>query len=317
LKTILLLNTGTPETYDVKDVEDFIGQMLSDPLLTDLPKPISKFLATKIIAPKSAPKSAEKYKLIWHDEYNGISPLMYYMKSIVAKTAQIIDANVMFAMRYGRQNINNAMLQLSHTHNSDDEVIAIPLFPHYAKSSYGSAVKELKRAYVDHSCKFALHIAEPFYDHPEYIDALAKDISPHIHSVDKLVLVYHSLPMNHINEGEKRGKPFDYVAQIEDTNRLLCERLDISNDKTITLYSSQRRGNWLKPYLNHAIAELPKQGFKRVVITSPGFICDNLETLYDIDIEARALFMEAGGEEFVFIPSLNDSFSEFVISQYL
>ena len=113
------------------------------------------------------------------------------------------------------------------------------------------------------------------------------------------------MPIHQVEKAWREGKEFDYVYQLKETNQLLIKELDINPNKTILLYSSQRGKSWLKPFLVSNIGDLPKLGWKNIVILAPGFSVDNLETLFDVDIEARAIFMKAGGEKFTFIPSLN------------
>ena len=186
------------------------------------------------------------------------------------------------------------------------EVVIFPLLPHYAQSSTQTSNDEIRRVYNSNNYPFKIKITNAYYNHPAFIDALATHIRPYItESFDRLVFSYHSLPVHQVEKAWRKGKEFDYVYQLKETNRLLANKLEIGPNKTILLYSSQRGKGWLKPYLNKDIDDLPKLGWKNIVILAPGFPVDNLETLYDINIEARNLFFKAGGEKFTFIPSLN------------
>ena len=120
-----------------------------------------------------------------------------------------------------------------------------------------------------------------------------------------MVFSYHSLPIHQVRKASQKGEEYDYVYQLKETNRLLTNQLGIKPNKTMLFYSSQRGKNWISPFLDRDIAELPKLGWNKIIIMSPGFPVDNLETLFDVDIEARNLFMKAGGKKFTYIPALN------------
>lgn len=306
MRGIVLLNVGTPAECNKPAVEQFIGDMLADPLVIDKFKPVSKFLARQVIAPISASKSLEKYSLIWRKKEPLISPILYYMQQLGSKLEKEKDIPVEIAMRYGSPSIENAFNALHTRCSTLTEVVVFPLLPHYAQSSTQTSIDEVKRIYNKNNYPFKLRIIGSYYNHPAFIDALATHVSPYLEKdFDRLVFSYHSLPVHQVEKAWKKGKEFDYVYQLKETNLLLGKKLGINQRKTILLYSSQRGKGWLKPFLNKDIADLPKLGWKNILIIAPGFPVDNLETLYDIDIEARRLFMKAGGEKFVYIPSLN------------
>ena len=306
MRGIVLLNVGTPAECNKPAVEQFIGDMLADPLVIDKFKPVSKFLARQVIAPISASKSLEKYSLIWRKKEPLISPILYYMQQLGSKLEKEKDIPVEIAMRYGSPSIENAFNALHTRCSTLTEVVVFPLLPHYAQSSTQTSIDEVKRIFNKNNYPFKLNIIGSYYNHPAFIDALATHVSPYLEKdFDRLVFSYHSLPVHQVEKAWKKGKEYDYVYQLKETNLLLGKKLGINQRKTILLYSSQRGKGWLKPFLNKDIADLPKLGWKNILIIAPGFPVDNLETLYDIDIEARRLFMKAGGEKFVYIPSLN------------
>ena len=303
---IILLNVGTPAECTKPAVEQFIGDMLADPLVIDKFQPASKLLARKVIAPLSAQKSLKKYSLIWRKEEPLISPILYYMQQLGAKLEERKDVRVEVAMRYGLPSIESAFDALYKKHPNLTEVVVFPLLPHYAQSSTQTATDETIKVHRNNSYSFKLKIINPYYRHPAYINALTTHTKSYIiNDFDRLVFSYHSLPVHQVEKAWRKGKEFDYVYQLKETNWLLNKELGINPNKTILFYSSQRGNSWLKPYLNKNIADLPNLGWKNILIIAPGFPVDNLETLYDIDIEARKLFMDAGGEKFTFIPSLN------------
>ena len=306
MRGIVLLNVGTPAECNKPAVEQFIGDMLADPLVIDKFKPVSKFLARQVIAPISASKSLEKYSLIWRKKEPLISPILYYMQQLGSKLEKEKDIPVEISMRYGSPSIENAFNALHTRCSTLTEVVVFPLLPHYAQSSTQTSIDEVKRIFNKNNYPFKLNIIGSYYNHPAFIDALATHVRPYLEKdFDRLVFSYHSLPVHQVEKAWKKGKEFDYVYQLKETNLLLGKKLRINQRKTILLYSSQRGKGWLKPFLNKDIADLPKLGWKNILIIAPGFPVDNLETLYDIDIEARRLFIKAGGEEFVYIPSLN------------
>jgi ferrochelatase len=307
MRGILLLNVGTPASLEKSDVKQFIGDMLADPLVVGKPEWQSQFLARKIVAPLSAAKSAEKYRLIWRKEEPIISPLLFYMQTLAEGLETKKGLPVEIAMRYGEPSITNAFKELERRCPLLHELIVFPMFPQYAQSTTQTTLDEVGRIFYKHPHSFRLKIVEPYYNHPAYINALAEQAAPLIEDGDKLVFSYHSLPVPQVEAGWKKGKEFDYVYQVKETNRLLCEKLGVEPQRTLLLYASQRGDKWLKPFLNTDIGDLPKLGWKKVAVIAPGFPVDNMETLWDIDINARELFMDAGGAKFTFIPSLNDN----------
>ncbi|HBG42632.1 MAG TPA: ferrochelatase [Porphyromonadaceae bacterium] len=307
MQGLLLVNVGTPATTHKADVQQFIGDMLSDPLLLGYSEWLSAFLAHNLIAPLSASQSKEKYKLIWRKETPEISPILYHMRNLANQLEKTKNIPTEIAMRYGEPSIENAFKRLEEKCPLMHELIVFPMFPHYAQSTTQTVVNEVGRIFYRRAHSFRLKFVEPFYNHPAYIQALAMNARPYLDDVDRLVFSYHSLPVKQVKVGWEKGKDFDYVYQLKETNRLFCENVGISLHDTFLFYSSQRGKNWLRPFLDKDITDLPRQGWKKVAAITPGFLSDNMETLYDVDWEARQLFMEAGGEKFVFIPSLNDT----------
>ena len=306
MKGIILLNVGTPAKCSKPAVEQFIGDMLSDPLVADRFQPAFKFLARQVIAPLSASKSLSKYSLIWRKKEPTISPILYYMQKLAIKLEQQKNVPVEIAMRYGSPSIESAFDALHKKYSKLTDVIIFPLIPHYAQSSTKTAIDEVKRVYNNKSYPFKIKIIDSYYSHPAFIDALATLAKPYLtDNFDRLVFSYHSLPIHQVKKGWQKGEEFDYVYQLKETNRLLTNQLGVKTNKTLLFYSSQRGKNWIRPFLDKEIADLPKLGWNKIIIMTPGFPVDNLETLFDVDIEARELFMKSGGEEFIYIPALN------------
>ena len=306
MRGILLLNVGTPAECSKPAVEQFIGDMLSDPLVLDKFQVVSKFLARQVIAPLGAAKSLKKYSLIWRKDEPTISPILYYMQQLSEKLEKQKNIPVEIAMRYGSPSIENAFDELLKKEPQLTEVVIFPLTPHYAQSSTQTLIEEVQRIYNNNNYSFELKIVNSYYNNPIFIEALAIHVKQYLNcDIDRLVFSYHSLPIHQVKSGWKRGKEYDYVYQLKETNQLLIKELRVNPNKTLLFYSSQRGNNWLRPFLNTDIADLPKLGWKNIAVVAPGFPVDNLETLYDIDIEARNMFMKYGGEKFIFVSSLN------------
>lgn len=307
MKGILIVNTGSPKTCDKSDVKHFIGEMLSDPLVMDVPDYFRNILAKWIIAPLRGSASAAKYSLIWNKEKNE-SPLLHNTTLFAKELEKLTGMPVEIAMRYCDPSIPEAFKRLKAKCATLHEVVIVPMFPQYARSSYQTAIDAVAQYFYHKPHSFRLKVIEPIYNNINYIHALASSLKPYItNEYDCLVFCFHSLPLNHVEAGWEKGKDFDYVYQIKETIRLVTKELDLDPQKNRILYSSAMGSNWLKPTMEEAMEEFPKNGKKNVIVITPGFAADNLETLYDITILAKEIFIKAGGEKFTYVPCLNAS----------
>lgn len=305
MRGVLLVNTGSPKSKNRGDVKYFIGAMLSDPLVLTVPDWLRKTLATKIIAPLRASNSASHYSLIWDYEHDE-SPLLYNTQLLASKIEESTDMPVEIAMRYAWPTIPDALQRLMDKCPSLHEVIVVPMFPQYAQSSYQTVVDEVGRFFYKRPYPFRLKIVEPYYNNPEYIHSLAASLAPHVEKgYDRLVFSFHSLPLSHVEIGWEKGKKFDYVYQVKETVKLVTKELGLDPKKNRIVYSSAIGKKWLTPDLNKTLKDFPSDGVERVIAITPGFPADNLETLFDIGVEARKTFMDAGGKEFTFVRALN------------
>ena len=305
MKGILLVNTGSPKTCKREDVKSFIHSMLSDPNVMTVPDWFRPILVDGIIIPLRQFTSTKHYELIW-DKKNNDSPLLYYAKELANKLEQLTEMPVETAMRYGEPSVQAGFERLMAKDNRLHEVIVFPLFPQYAESSYKTVVDHVGKVFYKRPYPFRLKFIEPYFNHPVYIASLAKSIEPYIkQDFDKLIFSFHSLPLSHVEKGWNKGKDFDYVYQVKETVKLLIKALNIDIHKTRLVYHSAMGSKWLMPSLDDTIKELGKESTGRVIVVAPGFAADNLETLYDIDIKARELFLKEGGKEFSFVPCLN------------
>lgn len=305
MRALLLVNTGSPASSKPRDVRAFIEAMLSDPLVMTVPDWFRPLLVKGIIGPFRQFASARKYELIWDDD-SGKSPLIFHQEELVGKLKKQLEIPVEVGMVYLEPSISKALNKLNEENKNLKEVVVLPLFPHYAESSYLTAVEEVKKQYKKGGFSFQCRFIEPYFDHPKYIEALVKTIEPCIQeSYDRIIFNFHSLPLSHVEKGFKKGKEFDYVYQVKETVRLIADSLQLQDKKVRISYSSAFGKKWLEPSLRDLVESEVKSGSKKILTISPGFAVDNLETLYDIDIEAKQAFLDHGGEEFVYIPCLN------------
>jgi len=305
MKGILLVNTGSPKTCKREDVKLFIHSMLSDPYVMTVPDWFRPILVDGIILPFRQFASTRHYELIW-DKKNNDSPLLHSAKELAVKLEQLTEMPVEAGMRYCEPSIQAGFERLMAKSDRLHEVVVFPLFPQYAESSYKTVVDHVGKVFYKRPYPFRLKFIEPYFDHPAYITSLAKSIKPYIEKdFDKLIFTFHSLPLSHVEEGWSKGKDFDYVFQTKETIRLLLKELNLDSRKTRLVYHSAMGKKWLMPDLDGTVKELASEGGQRIVVVAPGFAADNLETLYDINIKARELFLKEGGKEFSFVPCLN------------
>ncbi len=305
MKGVLLVNTGSPKTCGRKDVKFFIRSMLSDPYVMTVPDWFRPILVNGIIIPLRQFSSTAHYRLIWNHKYKD-SPLLYHAKDLARKLETLTEMPVEVAMRYGQPDTTLALERLIAKNNRLHEVIVLPLFPQYAESSYKTVIDEVGKQFFKRPYPFRLKFIEPYFNHPAYISSLAKSIEPHIKDgFDKIVFSFHSLPISHVEKGWRKGKEFDYVYQTKETVLLLTKELNIDYRKTRLTYHSAMGSNWLNPDLDEIVKELAEEGHKKILVVAPGFAADNLETLYDINLKTKELFIKHGGTELTYIPCLN------------
>ncbi|NDV69095.1 ferrochelatase [Dysgonomonas sp. 25] len=305
MQGILLVNTGSPRSKHRKDVAAFVTAMLSDPLLMTVPDWFRPILVKGLIVPFRQFASARKYSLIWDEEHHA-APLLYHMQQLAAKLEKRTEMPVRVAMRYGEPDIASALKSFEEAGSDIHEVIVVPLFPQYAESSYQTTVDEIGRIFMDKPYPFRLNFIKPYYSHPAYIEALCSSLSPFLQKrYDMLLFNYHSLPLSHVEKGWKKGKEFDYVYQLKETVMLVQKQLGLDMLHNRIVFSSAVGSKWLQPFLDETMKEIASEGVKDILIVSPGFACDNLETLYDIKIAAREIFLRNGGKSLTYVPCLN------------
>ena len=316
---IILMNLGSPDSTAVKDVRKYLDEFLMDERVIDKPWLFRALLVKGIIVPFRAPKSAEAYKTIWTDEG---SPLLVNTKHLQQALQREIEAPVEIAMRYGNPSPEAAFENLLKREPGIEEVIAVPLYPHYAMSSYETAVEYTKEIYKKKKYSFKLTFIKPFYNELNYLHALAENIKPYLQKeYDHLLFSYHGIPGRHIRKSDVTGchclqtdnccevaspaHEFCYRHQIITTTTLVTEILNIPKSKYSISFQSRLGKGWLTPFTDVRLKELPNEGKKNILIICPAFVSDCLETLEEIAVREKKSFMEAGGESYEMIPCLN------------
>ncbi|WP_291118696.1 ferrochelatase [Empedobacter sp. UBA7248] len=307
-KGILLVNLGSPDSTNVEDVRTYLREFLMDKKVLDSPWIIRKTIVELFILPKRPEKSAEAYRKIWTKEG---SPLIVYSKILRDMVQKQMDIPVVLAMRYKNPSIE-AGLQELHDKGVRD-ILVVPLYPQYTMSSTETVADKVleiqKKSYKDTKINFL----KAFYNHPDYIKVLGDSIKENLpEEYDKILFTYHGIPERHDNKALRAAKisklPIEtYRNQCFETTRLLTEYLQLPEDKYTTSFQSRLgRDPWIKPYTDYVLEEFPEQGVKNLVVCSPAFVADCLETLEEISMEGQEEFLKAGGEQFTYIPCLND-----------
>jgi ferrochelatase len=317
---IVLMNLGSPDSTEVKDVKKYLNEFLMDERVIDSPYLLRLLLVRGMIVPFRAAKSAHAYQTVWTKEG---SPLIVISKHLQDALQEQVDEPVEIAMRYGNPSPKTAFDSLLKQIPDIEEVVAVPLYPHYAMSSYETAVEYAKEIHVKHKYPFKLTIIPPYYNNEEYINALAESMKPYLQQdFDQVLFSYHGVPERHILKGDITGQHCLKVAdccnvdspahtqcyrhQCTRTTQLVAEKLGLAKDKySLSFQSRLGRDPWLQPYTAVRLSELPKEGIKKVLVVCPAFVSDCLETLEEIAMGGKDIFMKAGGESFTMIPCLN------------
>ena len=301
---ILLVNLGTPTSLDYKTMRKYLNQFLMDPRVVEL-NPVKWWLILNGILLNFIPqRSAKNYAKIWDKEKDD-SPLR--VTSLAQRDAlqEMFDKRnvaVEIGMRYDQPSIESALEKLKE--QFCDRILVVPLYPQYAGATTASVCDEVFRVMQKTRWMPALRIAPPYHDHQVYIEALANSVKAHTKDKDFDVLLtsYHGIPERYF----KGGDP--YHCHCQKTTRLLREKLGLTPDQTKVSFQSQfGKEQWIEPSTEDTLESLPKQGIKKLAVITPGFSVDCVETLEEIAVEGKETFMEHGGEDYTFIPCLNDS----------
>lgn len=305
---VLVANLGTPDNYDYWSMRRYLNEFLSDKRVVDYSAWIWQPLLQLVILSKRPFSSGANYKLIWNHELNE-SPLLTITKDQTRKIAETIANKhgdgimVDFCMRYGNPSTESKVRAMVEA--GCEKILFFPLYPHYAGATSATANDQFFRALMKEKRQPAVRTVPEYFDHPAYIEALAQSVERAYaaldHKPDVLVASYHGMPKRYLMEGDP------YHCQCAKTSRLLRERLGWEMGSIDTTFQSVfGPEEWLRPYTVEHVAELAKQGKKKIAVIAPAFSADCIETLEEINGEIREAFEHEGGEVFTYIPCLND-----------
>jgi ferrochelatase len=306
---VLIANLGTPDGTDYWSMRRYLSEFLSDPRVVDLPRWKWLPILQLIILSKRPFSSGAAYRSIWNTEADE-SPLLTFTKAQTdALRSRLAEeygdqVEVDFCMRYGNPSSKSMVKRLLDLGCS--RVLFFPLYPQYAGATTATANDAFFAAISDIAWQPAVRTVEAYFEHPKYISALAASVRSAYaklkHTPEVIVASYHGMPERYLQQGDP------YHCQCQKTSRLLTNELGWSSDELVTSFQSIfGREEWLKPYTVETVAALARAGKKRIAVIAPAFSSDCIETLEEIEEEIREAFVKAGGEEFTYIPCLNDS----------
>lgn len=314
------MNLGSPDSPSVPHVRSYLKEFLMDKRVIDSPYLLRSILVHGMITPFRAPKSAEAYESIWTEEG---SPLVTITRDLCQAVQQRMNAPVEMAMRYGKPTMQTAFDNLMAKNPGIEEVILLPLYPHYAMSSYETAVEHARTVHRKQKYPFSIAFVQPFYNNKLFIKALTESIRPYLENNNgHLLFSYHSIPEKHILKSDPTGNhcfkspdccdvaspchAFCYRHQCLETTKLVVKELGLSPDRYSNSFQSKLgRDEWLKPATTARLEQMPKEGIKDLLVVCPSFVSDCLETLEEIAIREKENFIGAGGKNFTFIPCMN------------
>ena len=325
---VILLNLGSPDSTQVSDVRKYLREFLMDERVLDAPFAIRWFLVNCLILPNRPKQSAEAYSQIWLEDG---SPLILTSKAQQKALSDQVDVPIALGMRYGSPSTEGALQELLD--QGVDDVLIVPMYPHYAMSSYETAVVHMMESVRKLKPDLKTTLLPPFYQDPDYIAALVESARPALEddNFDKLVFSFHGIPQRHLVKGDPShnhcmttpdccntchpAHATCYRHQCAMTVEKFVAAMGIPKEKyMITFQSRLGREPWLNPYTDQTLEQLAEDGNKRVKVICAAFTADCLETLEEIAQEGRDIFIEAGGEDLEQIPCVNDhpKFIEFL-----
>ncbi len=303
---VLLVNLGTPEATSYWPMRAYLKEFLSDPRVIETNRVLWWFVLNGIILTVRPKRSGHAYERIWNRELNE-SPLKTVSRAQAAKLGSAFASDprihVDWAMRYGRPPIAEGLDRLKA--QGCDRILIVPLYPQYAAATTASVMDKSFDALKAMRWQPTIRALPPYYDDPAYIDALAASIKTHIGTLgwrpDRILASYHGLPEEYVEKGDP------YYEHCVTTTRLLRDALGLREDRLVMTFQSRfGRAEWLKPYTDATVEEMAKAGVKNLLVVTPGFAADCVETLEEIGLGTRAAFSGAGGVNFSVVPCLND-----------
>jgi protoporphyrin/coproporphyrin ferrochelatase len=318
-QAVLLVNLGSPDSTSVADVRRYLEEFLSDDRVLDAPKIIQQLVLRLQILPKRPKLSAHAYATIWQPEG---SPLMVTSRHLQRLVQADVELPVALAMRYGSPSIPSVIAQLVDT--GVEELFLVPLYPHYAMSSYETVVVRVHEVVRELAPQMRVTTLQPFFEDPEYIDALYESARAELDAgYDYLLFSYHGIPVRHLRKADSSrahctivpdcchvcspAHATCYRAQTTKTTEAFVRRAGIPEGRWSISYQSRLgREPWLQPYTDMTLERLGREGVKRLLVMTPAFVSDCLETLEEIAVAGKERFLHAGGVEFKQIPCLNE-----------
>ena len=300
---VLIINLGTPDSTNWWDIRKYLREFLSDRRVIEVNPIIWQIILNLFILTFRPSKTAHAYKKIWKTDTNE-SPLLFFTRSQAAKLSDKIGNEkiiVDFAMRYGNPSIKSRLNKLKE--KGCENVVILPLYPQYAAATTATVCDEVYRSLMKMRWQPSLQIVPHYESEPMYIDALVYSIEKKIEEIswkpDLIISSYHGIPKSYFDKGDP------YQCYCQKTTRLIREKFNKIEIKT-TFQSRFGPQEWLTPYTDKTIEDLPKKGVKNLLVICPGFASDCVETLEEINIQGRETFIENGGKNFDLIPCLND-----------
>lgn len=322
-RAVLLANLGSPDAPEVPEVRKYLKQFLMDPYVIQLPWLLRALIVNLFVLPKRPHASAEAYRSVWTDDG---SPLVHRSHELLNALKPRLDIPAAIAMRYGQPSIESQIKQLANIENID-EILFIPLYPHYADSTVTTSIKEAERVISENNLAVKLLTLSPFYDNPAYIDALVNSAKAALsEDFDHILFSYHGLPESHLTVADPTGNhclksetccslsspspahATCYRHQVLQTTECFVQKTGLSADQYTVAYQSRLgRAKWLEPSTEQTLEKLAREGKKNILVLCPAFVTDCLETLEEIDMQGRETFLAAGGENLTYIPCLNSN----------
>lgn len=301
---VILVNLGTPDAPDAKSLRRYLKEFLSDTRVVEIPRLLWLFILNGIILRTRPARSARLYQSVWTEDG---SPLLVYSKQQAEKVRAVLDdahkgrVQVALGMRYGNPKLETAVNKLLDS--GVQRLIILPLYPQYSGSTSGSTFDAVSAVMQKTRWVPELRFVSSYHDHPAYIDAMAAHIRHYWEQHGRspyLVFSFHGIPKRFLLEGDP------YFCQCHKSARLLAEALGLEQEQwQITFQSRFGKAEWLQPYTDKTMEALPEKSIKAVDVFCPGFSADCLETLEEIAGENKEIFLQAGGEQFRYIPALN------------
>lgn len=303
MQVVLLVNLGSPNELKVSSIRVFLRKFLSDKRVVGLPRILWYPILYGIILPIRAKRLLKQYRYIWK---NSSSPLIYYTQAQQAllQGKCMGDKIIAHAFSYAQPDVGNVLNHL-HRQVNISRLVVLPLYPQFSSTTTSAVFDQVAGFYADKKFLPELKFIRDFHDNDYYITAVASSITEHFAKHGKaeyLVFSYHSLPLKIIQSGDK------YLEQCLNSSRLIAAKLNLKQeDYIITFQSRFGGGKWIAPATAATLVNLAQDGVKHVAVVCPGFISDCLETLEEIDVTNRNLFIKNGGNKYHYIPCLNDS----------